>query len=61
VYERQQHAEFPVSRLFKRISCLCIFSETVCDKGNILKSFLRTHNLVNNIESNAKTLFTHVQ
>jgi hypothetical protein len=40
VYERQKHVEFRISGLFKSILCLCIFSDTVCDKGTILKSFL---------------------
>ena len=39
--------------LFKKIICMSIFSETVCDKGT---TFLRNR-ISDNIESNTKTLF----
>ena len=39
--------------LFKKINCMSIFSETVCDKGT---TFVRNR-ISDNIETNAKTLF----
>jgi hypothetical protein len=63
LYERQKHVEFRISIFVFNVIrssdlitflSLCIFSETVCDKGTSLVLFKNRSS--DNIESNTKTL-----